>query len=59
MFKNIINALIDHPLLTSIYVIDLVILLLHKPPFIFSLVMMSALIAISMFFGQKLELFKK
>ena len=59
MFKNIIHALIDHPLLTSIYVIDLVILLLHKPPFIFSLVMMSALIAISMFFGQKLELFKK
>jgi len=59
MFKKIISALLDHPLLTSIYVIDLAILLLHKPPFIFSLVMMSGLIAMSMFFGQKLELFKK
>ncbi|MFW5444131.1 MAG: hypothetical protein ACKE51_07485 [Methylococcaceae bacterium] len=58
MFKKIINALIDQPFLTSLYVADLVILLLHKPPFIFSLVMMSALIAMSMYYGQKLALFK-
>ena len=59
MFKKIISTLIDTPLLTSVFVIDLVILLLHKPPFIFSLFMMSALITISMYFGQKIELFKK
>ena len=59
MFKKIISGLIDQPLLTSIYIVDLAILLLHRPPFIFSLVMMSALIAMSMYFGQKLELFKK
>lgn len=58
MFKKITNCLIDQPLLTSIYVVDLAILLLHKPPFIFSLAMVSALIAISMYFGQKLALFK-
>ncbi len=58
MFKKIINALIDHPLLTSIFVVDLFILLLHKPPFIFSLLMLSALVAISMYLGQKLALFK-
>jgi len=59
MFKKIINGLIDQPFLTSIYVVNLAILLLHKPPFIFSLVMMTALIAMSMYFGQKLALFKK
>ena len=58
MFKKIINGLIDQPLLTSIYVVDLAILLLHKPPFVFSLVMISALIGMSMYFGQKLALFK-
>jgi len=59
MFKKIITGLIDQPLLTSLYVVDLAILLLHKPPFIFSLVMMAALIGMSMYYGQKLALFKK
>ncbi len=58
MFKKIITGLIDQPFLTSIYIVNLVILLLHKPPFLFSLVMMSALIAMSMYYGQKLALFK-
>ena len=58
MFKKIIDNLVDHPLLTSIFVIDLVILLFHKPPFIFSLLMLGALVAISMYLGQKLALFK-
>ena len=58
MFKKIINGLIDTPFLTSLYVADLAILLLHKPPFAFSLVMMGALIAMSMYYGQKLALFK-
>lgn len=59
MFKKIINGLIDQPFLTSIYVTDLAILLVHRPPFIFSVVMMAALIGMSMYYGQKLTLFKK
>ncbi len=58
MFKKIINELIDHPLLTSIFVIDLFILAFHKPPFLFSFLMLGALVAISMYLGQKLALFK-
>ena len=58
MFKKIISAFISHPFLTSIYVADLAVLLLHKPPFAFSLVMMAALIGMSMYYGQKLALFK-
>jgi ABC-type sulfate transport system permease subunit len=58
MFKKIMTSLIERPFLTSIYVADLAILLLHKPPFIFSLVMLGALIAMSMYYGQKLALFK-
>ncbi len=58
MFKKIIKALIENPFLTSLYVADLAILLLHKPPFAFALVMMAALIAMSMYYGQKLALFK-
>lgn len=58
MLKKIIAGLIEHPVLTSLYVADLVILLLHKPPFAFSVVMMGALIGMSMYYGQKLALFK-
>ncbi len=58
MFKKIITGLIDQPFLTSIYVVDLAILLFHKPPFMFALVMMAGLIGMSMYFGQKLALFK-
>jgi len=59
MLKKIITCLIDQPLLTSIYISDLAILLFHKPPFAFSLVMMTALVGISMYYGQKLNLFKE
>lgn len=58
MFKTIVGGLIDSPFITSIFVADLVILLLHKPPFAFSVVMMGALIAMSMYYGQKMSLFK-
>ncbi len=58
MFKKIIDSLIDHPLLTSIFVADLIILMFHKPPFVFSFVMLGALVAMSMYLGQKLALFK-
>lgn len=58
MFKKILNTLTDTPILTSIFVIDLAILLLHKPPFLFSLVMLSGLGTMCMYYGQKLALFK-
>ncbi len=58
MIKNILDTLIDHPLLTSILVVDFFILLLHKPPVFFSLLMLGALMAVCMYLGQKMETFK-
>ncbi|MCX7097605.1 MAG: hypothetical protein NTV43_06820 [Methylococcales bacterium] len=58
MFKKILNGFIDHPLLTSLFVADFGILLFHRPPFLFSLAMLGALMAMCMYFGQKLALFK-
>ena len=58
MFKKILNGFIDHPILTSIFVTDFGILLFHIPPFLFSLIMLGALMAMCMYFGQKLALFK-
>jgi hypothetical protein len=57
MFKKILNALIDHPVLTSLFVADFGILLFHRPPFFFSLLMLGALMAMCLYFGQKLALF--
>lgn len=59
MFNKILNGLIDQPLFTSLYVADFAILLFHRPPFFFSLLMVGALVAMSMYLGQKLEPFKK
>lgn len=58
MFKKILNALIDHPILTSIFAADFFILLFHRPPFLFSLAMLTGLMALCLYFGQKLALFK-
>jgi len=58
MLKKIFDVFLDHPFLASIFITDLFILLFHKPPFLFSLVMMSALMAYCMFIGQKLSIFK-
>ncbi len=58
MFKKFIDGLIDHPLLASLFVVDFIILLLHKPPFIFALIMQGGLVAICLYLGQKLALFK-
>ncbi|MFA6052575.1 MAG: hypothetical protein WC762_08280 [Methylobacter sp.] len=58
MFKKILDGLIDQPFLTSLFVTDFFILLFHRPPFLFSLLMMGALVAMCMYFGQKLSLFK-
>lgn len=56
--KKILNALVDQPFLASLFVADVSILMLHKPPFFFSLIMLGGLMAMCMYFGQKLALFK-
>jgi hypothetical protein len=57
MFQKIIAGLVEQPLLTSLFVTDLGILLFHRPPFFFSLIMFSALLGMTMYFGQKWSLF--
>ena len=58
MQKKILEPLLNHPLLTSIVIVDFAILVFHKPPLFFSLILLGALSGICMFFGQKLALFK-
>jgi hypothetical protein len=58
MFKKILNAFIDHPILTSAFITDFALLLFVRPPFIFSALMLFALMGMCMFLGQKLALFK-
>ena len=55
---KVLKELLDHPLIASIFIIDFAILLFHRPPAFFSIIMLGALTGISMFFGQKLSLFK-
>lgn len=57
MFKKIISGMIDQPILTSLFLSDFFILLFHRPPFFFSLLMFSALLGMTMYFGQKFSLF--
>jgi hypothetical protein len=59
MLKKIISVLLDQPFLTSLLVTDLAILIFHRPPFLFSLIMIGFLIATSMYLGQKLAPFKQ
>lgn len=58
MLKKLIDGLIDQPMLTSLFLTDFFVLLFHRPPFLFSLVMMGALVGMAMYLGQKLALFK-
>jgi hypothetical protein len=58
IIKKFQTALLDQPLLASIFITDFAILLFHSPPIIFSLIMVGGLVAMSMYFGQKLAFFK-
>ncbi len=59
MFKNVLVSLLDHPVLTSVFLSDFLVLLLGpRLPFVASLVLFSGLIAMTLYFGQKLALFK-
>ena len=46
MFKKVISILIEQPLLTSLFVTDL------------GMLMFAALLGMTMYYGQKLSLFK-
>ncbi|MDD1622574.1 MAG: hypothetical protein LUQ11_13945 [Methylococcaceae bacterium] len=59
MIKKLLDGLIDRPLFTSLFVADFAVLLFHRPPFLFSVLMVGGLVAMSMYLGQKLELFSK
>jgi hypothetical protein len=59
MFKKLLNGFIEQPLFASIYLADFFILLFHRPPFLFSVLMVGGLVAMSMYMGQKLSLFNK
>ncbi|MGH8556267.1 MAG: hypothetical protein ACRESZ_02155 [Methylococcales bacterium] len=56
-FKPILDQLIATPLLASLFIIDFGILTLYKPAVFFSLLMLGGLVALSMYFGQKLGLY--
>jgi hypothetical protein len=59
MFKNVLVSLLDHPVLTSVFLSDFLVLLLGpRLPFVASLVLFTGLIAMTLYFGQKLALFK-
>lgn len=57
-FKQIIDTLLATPLLTSLFIMDFFILLFHRPPAFFSLLMLGGLVGLALFFGQKLSLFQ-
>ena len=59
MFKKLLNGFIDQTVFTSLFAADFFILLFHRPPFLFSMLMVGGLVAMSMYLGQKLELFNK
>ena len=59
MFKKIINSLIDNPFIGSLFITDLVLVLfLQNTHILFSVIMIGSLVAVSMYVGQKLALFK-
>lgn len=55
--KKLSYHFIEYPVLSSILLNDAAILLFYRPPAIISLLMLGTLIALSMFFGEKLALF--
>lgn len=57
--KKFMNALIDQPVLGSIFIADFFLVFFIKSAhWTFTTVMLGGLVAMSMYFGQKLALFK-
>lgn len=57
MKNKVVNECLDQPLLAAIFICDFAILLFHRPPFLYSLLMMGLLVAIAMYLGQRMALF--
>lgn len=57
LYKKTVSAFLDQPFLASIFITDFAILLFHRPPFFFSLLMLGGLMAMCLYFGQKLAFF--
>lgn len=55
MIKCNISQMVDYPIHTAVFVMDLTVLLFHRPPFLFSLVMFGVLLWLTMFFVLKSE----
>ncbi len=56
--KKILDALISHPLLTSLLVSCTGLLtFMHPLPWFLSFLLLAVVIAVAMFYGQKLQLF--
>lgn len=55
MYKIKINIdeFIAHPLLASLLITDFAVLLFHRPPALVSILMLSLLVYLSMFFGTR------
>ena len=58
--KKILDALISHPLLTSLLVTCVGLLtFMHQLPWFLSFVLIAVVITVAMFYGQKLQLFNQ
>ncbi|HFD12230.1 MAG TPA: hypothetical protein ENJ32_07155 [Crenotrichaceae bacterium] len=56
--KKILDTLVSHPLLTSLLVSCVVLLtMMHPLPWFLSLVLISVVIVVALYYGQKLQLF--
>jgi hypothetical protein len=59
MCSKFINALIEQPVLGSLFITDFfLVFFLKTAHWTFSALMIGALVAMSMYYGQKLQLFK-
>lgn len=59
MYKKILDGLLKMPIISGIFVVDLAILSLYKPPFLFSFLMLCYLAAAAAYYGQQIAPFKK
>lgn len=53
-FNKLGSLILDHPLLSAILFVDFGVLLFHRPPVVFSLVMLLGLVALAMFFSREM-----
>jgi|GEM_PF-2293219 len=52
-FKTLGASVLAHPLLSAITIVDFLVLLFHRPPFLFSFPMLLGLVALAMYFSRE------